>query len=68
MIRPRGRRGWRASPVERASNHAVLTLGHGREDGAYTIYDPQARDDGQVVMDADELDNYRTAESAHIAP
>ena len=49
-------------------HHAVLTLGHGREDGAYTVYDPQMRDDGQVVMDSAELDNYKKAESVHIEP
>ncbi|MFN0246078.1 MAG: hypothetical protein ACKV2T_04170 [Kofleriaceae bacterium] len=55
-------------PNARESNHAVLTMGHGREDGAYTVYDPQLRDDGQVITNTTELDNYKNAESMYIAP
>jgi hypothetical protein len=56
------------NPDAKESNHAVLTLGHGREGGAYTVYDPQMRDDGQIITDGTELDNYKNAESLHIAP
>lgn len=55
-------------PDAKTSNHAILTLGHGSEDGAYTVYDPQLRDDGQVITDPTEIANYRKAETNFIAP
>lgn len=55
-------------PDARRSNHAVLSIGHGREGGAYTVYDPQLRDDGQVITDGAELENYAKAESQYIGP
>jgi hypothetical protein len=55
-------------PYDKASTHAVLTIGHGREGGPHTIYDPQMRDDGQIVMQPSELEHYQTAQKANVAP
>jgi hypothetical protein len=39
----------------------VLSIG-----GGEAIYDPQLRDDGQIITDSDELANYQRIEARHV--
>jgi hypothetical protein len=53
------------NPNSKESSHAVLSIGRG-EDGARSVYDPQLRDDGQMVTDRAEVENYRLAEARYV--
>lgn len=52
-------------PNNPKSQHAVLTIANG-QGGPGAIYDPQLRDDGQMVMDPKELENYGKAQVASV--
>lgn len=52
-------------PIHEVSSHAVLTIENGAK-GPGAIYDPELRDDGQVVTDKTELGNYGNAQVTQI--
>ena len=49
------------------ANHYVLQVGSPGSEGAM-VYDPQAREDGQVIEGESWLDNYHKARKLNIAP